>query len=1379
MTDELRSDESQGDSSGISDPESQAGIHSPLASESDAPAGRSSPSPVRIGSGGTDGGPSLGSKDEPTRLLEDLTQLKTSGARGDGECRILLPGHLVSGRYEVQSRLGRGGFGAVFRAHDRELNRTVALKQSDGLRSFVAGQVRNEAQSVASLNHPNIVAIHDLITLSDNELLIVMECLEGMTLAKRMGQSPMAVVDIVKIALQTANALEHAHHRMIVHSDLKPANLFLCENGTVKLLDFGLAVGYFPDDSGQRVGGTPGYMSPEQIRGESHRIDGRADIFSFGIVFYEMLTGSKPFVGQSTKQIVDATLRKSPAPPRQLNPGLDEELQRIILKCLEKRIVDRYLSVSDLKEDLKHWLETRASQAVDVLSVAVGQRVSRSGATSSLTLRSRGFQPYTESDAGLFLPLIPGPRDRDGVPESIRFWRRWVASDDPMTDHPVGVLYGPSGSGKTSYIRAGLLPQLDRQVLSIYVECRPGDLGGRLTQIIQARLRERASGSSLRDLLTRLRQDGSGTHGYRKLLIVLDQFESWSHKADRQQRQDLADALRQCDGTQIRALVVTRDDYWLGVRELLRWIEVPLQEGRNMASVDLLDPEHAMRILEAIGRGSGTLPAEGQPLTAAQQEFIRQAVEELASQDSVICVHLVMFAEMVRFQQWSPKGLRRSGGVVGACSLFFHELFHRSSSRSPEYRRISSAVPAILSDLIPPPDETVTAVAVPRQRLDQTLRQEGCGHLLDDALSILVDDLRIVAVVGHEQHQTSSDLGDEGSRAAATDDTGETNPRYRLAHDFLVEPINAWLDRERNRTWRGRTKSRLASLSELWSRRPIKTQLPSFVEFLSLLAGSRFQHRTEIESRYLWAAARLHAGRMSVAVIALIAFLLMTAFSYRQHQVVQESRQRELAANVDLLLNGPTNQVTRQIETLTSFGADALDAVSPWIDSLDSQTRVRARLFVQSVRPGTVPDFGPLIEQAPAELFSPILDTLRRDNGAGESLAQIAQEAVSLSTRTRAAILLAYLGDSTALESLLSGSNDATRDQTILLQGATWRGPPQPWLEMLSQHPDPQVKYHAAMVLATYPASSLTDVQASIDLDRLVNHPHAAVQGAGRHLAKHLDRDPFEIALSPPQEANWRIGPDSIPMVRVRASELTYFPNPNDSEQEFSASVERDFWIATIPVSRRFYDEFANSGTMLPDGTAPRVASIHRVLTASQRNDAREPILGLTLSEAYAFCNWLSEQEGRTPCYRYLELEVAPDGPPLNDFGLPQIPWELIATGTGYRLPTMEQYKLAVRCGYERGIPWKETKALARIGGDYSDPVGSEYCRPLFSLSPNRFGLFVNDPECGTFISGSQVTTALSLGDATISRMILRDKPLYSHSILLVQEAEVDGPDSR
>jgi serine/threonine protein kinase len=347
-------------------------------------------------------------------------------AAGSGHAEAYQPGDMLAGRYQIQTRLGRGGFGAVYSAIDRALNRIVAIKQSTGLKSFVAGRVRDEARAVASLNHRNIVQIFDLIQVKPNEQIIVMECLEGVSLAERLRNSRISINDAVKIGVEILEALIHAHEKQLVHSDLKPANLFLCHSGVVKLLDFGLAVAYFPERSQQRIGGTLGYMSPEQMRGESHLIDGRTDLWAFGIVMYEMLTGSHPFASQQElKHSRSHLLSRSAPPPRQLNPAIDNELQRIILKCLEPLIKSRYASASEVRDDLVHWLRAQGQNTTSLSPEVHSQtQHEQSAAPASWRIALRGLQPFAEQDGAEYLSLIPGPRDRFGIPDSIRFWKR-------------------------------------------------------------------------------------------------------------------------------------------------------------------------------------------------------------------------------------------------------------------------------------------------------------------------------------------------------------------------------------------------------------------------------------------------------------------------------------------------------------------------------------------------------------------------------------------------------------------------------------------------------------------------------------------------------------------------------------------------------------------------------------------------------------------------------------------------------------------------------------------------------------------------------------------------------------------------------------------
>ena len=226
------------------------------------------------------------SNDSNLSLLEKFADPQPSQPMAGESLR---EGQILFDRFEINKRLGRGGFGTVYSAFDRKLDRTVAIKQARSLKSFVAGQVREEARKIASLNHPNIVQIYDLIEHGENELLIVMEYLEGVSLSTKLKSDALSITDAVRMAVDVCEALVHAHERQLIHSDLKPANLYVCRDGRIKLLDFGLAVAHFPDQE-TRIGGTPGYMSPEQIRGESHLIDGRTDLWAFGVVLYEMLT---------------------------------------------------------------------------------------------------------------------------------------------------------------------------------------------------------------------------------------------------------------------------------------------------------------------------------------------------------------------------------------------------------------------------------------------------------------------------------------------------------------------------------------------------------------------------------------------------------------------------------------------------------------------------------------------------------------------------------------------------------------------------------------------------------------------------------------------------------------------------------------------------------------------------------------------------------------------------------------------------------------------------------------------------------------------------------------------------------------------------------
>jgi serine/threonine-protein kinase len=273
------------------------------------------------------------------------------------------------GRYKIRSAIGKGGMGEVFLAEDAELERLIALKilpqdlanDTERMRRFV-----QEAKSASALNHPNIITIHE-IGKTDNTHFIATEYIEGETLHSRLRSERMNLKNVLDVAIQVASALDAAHRAGIVHRDIKPENVMIRPDGVVKILDFGIAkltekkaesidaeAATAIKAEGTSPGmiiGTASYMSPEQARGKD--IDARSDIFSFGVVLYEMLAGKQPFEGENAMDVIGSILNKEPAPIQLLLPEVPQEIGRISSKTLKKDREERYQTAKDLLIDLK------------------------------------------------------------------------------------------------------------------------------------------------------------------------------------------------------------------------------------------------------------------------------------------------------------------------------------------------------------------------------------------------------------------------------------------------------------------------------------------------------------------------------------------------------------------------------------------------------------------------------------------------------------------------------------------------------------------------------------------------------------------------------------------------------------------------------------------------------------------------------------------------------------------------------------------------------------------------------------------------------------------------------------------------------------------
>ncbi len=1226
------------------------------------------------------------------------------------------------GRYRVVRLLGRGGFGQVFLATDPALDRSVAIKVPkyfQQMRPDIRSRFMEEGRSLAKLAHPAVVAVFDVGVSQQGQPYVVMEFVSGQSLSQRMKSQRFSLSESLDLLIQVADGLRAMHQAQVVHRDLKPGNIVIDSDGRARIIDFGLALndGIPLRQLGQSQEGTPSYMAPEQVRGLNHHLNGRTDIWSFGVTMYQLMTGRLPFGGRRAADLGYRICSVDPLPLRQLNSAVPVELERICLRCVAKSMTERYETASDLLQDLHAVRELLSQTILDDKLISGLSHAHRDGASQPRSdqrtpqtpllgstvsnVVTHGLRAFGQRDADYFFELLPGQRDAQGIPETIGFWQHRLDAAAPDQGLSMGVIYGPSGCGKTSFVCAGLLPRLIGEFDVVYVECDSRQTEARLIRQLNLKFPTLSSIELLEEKFRRMRLDSEVLES-KRVLLVLDQFEQWLRTPRQLHREPLVEALRQLDGKKICCLVLVRDDYWMGISQFMRSLDLQIQEGVNAMAYPLFDRRHAEKVLMTFGQSMNCLPRDAGAMSKPQRDFISAAVKSFARNGKVICVHLALFAQMMRDRAWESRELKRMGGWKGVGVRYLEETF--SDPEAPRaVRSFLPEVSAILERLLPIGKRDMKGSMVAETDLKQAANMVSRADDFEQVLEILMNSTRLVSQVDR-----------------ANDSKTPDERYYQLSHDFLVGPIHDWLEKQRLGSWRGRAHLRLTELSKEWTANNDARFLPTSGEFASMMLGVP-QRIREQHANFLATATKRLVARWSVATLICMTIVL-TGVGLRN-----QTNRRTGVLRAESLLISRSSDLDDALESVGQsyrWAKPRLDALLR--DNAPTGYRIHlARLQNDDRKSESLDRLIASLEWIPNEEIPIFIKTFSSDaNQAVEKLELRFSNATDPKLRARLATILLLLGrDESAKKVLALGPDPTTRTLFIGNFGAC-AGDLTAIAKFIQDSDDFDFESGLCLAVGRIPQSQLSDEDRSIWRDAFrdvyLNSPAGGSHSAAQWALVHWGVKPPPVAPNPtpPSNRDWWVT-EPVPghiltFVRIPLGQIVSGASvPESFRRKWHIDVDPDaatpvpaFWISTEEITCGLFRVYADS---LPRGE--QLAHVKADLDLAARINDRRPIYGVEWSSITRFCNWLSKQTNRTECF-----QIQDDSTFLD------------ASATGFRLPLRREWEYACLSGVITLFPFggmDQLDALADYSWHFSPELDPEApIREGGLKMPNAWGVF-------------------------------------------------------